>query len=99
MKVGTEQEWQAARKGLLAAEREFEEPAQRVEQQRRELPWVPVEKQYGFASLRLRVSPGGDVEHVREEFDTWASSSARRRNGCATTARRSWPRTLSRPLR
>ena len=44
MKVGTEQEWQAARKELLAAERELEKHAERVAEQRRELPWVPVEK-------------------------------------------------------
>src|SRR5204862_1592095 len=50
MTVGTEQEWQAARKELLAAERELEEHAQQVETQRRELPWVPVEKQYRFAT-------------------------------------------------
>jgi predicted dithiol-disulfide oxidoreductase (DUF899 family) len=50
MIVGTEQEWQAARKELLAAEREFEEQAQRVVKQRRELPWVPVEKEYRFAT-------------------------------------------------
>jgi predicted dithiol-disulfide oxidoreductase (DUF899 family) len=50
MKVGMEQEWQAARKELLAAERELEEHAERVEQQRRQLPWVPVEKEYRFAT-------------------------------------------------
>lgn len=50
MKVSTEQEWQSARKELLAAERELEEHAERVEQQRRELPWVPVEKEYSFAT-------------------------------------------------
>jgi predicted dithiol-disulfide oxidoreductase (DUF899 family) len=50
MKIGTEQEWQAARKELLAAERELEEHAKRVTQQRRELPWVPVEKEYTFAT-------------------------------------------------
>jgi predicted dithiol-disulfide oxidoreductase (DUF899 family) len=50
MKVGTEQDWQAARKELLAAERELEEHAGRVEEQRRELPWVPVEKDYRFAT-------------------------------------------------
>jgi len=50
MKIGTEQEWQAARKDLLAAERELEEHAERVEKQRRELPWVPVEKQYSYAT-------------------------------------------------
>jgi predicted dithiol-disulfide oxidoreductase (DUF899 family) len=50
MKVGTEQEWQAARKELLASERELEKHAKRVEQQRRELPWVPVEKEYRLAT-------------------------------------------------
>jgi predicted dithiol-disulfide oxidoreductase (DUF899 family) len=50
MKVGTEQEWQAARKELLAAERELEEHTERVEEQRHELPWVPVEKEYRFAT-------------------------------------------------
>jgi predicted dithiol-disulfide oxidoreductase (DUF899 family) len=50
MKIGTEQEWQAARKELLAAERELEAHAERVEEQRRELPWVPVEKEYRFAT-------------------------------------------------
>src|SRR5947207_12442895 len=50
MKVGTERDWQAARRELLAAERGLEEHAKHVEEQRRELPWVPVEKEYGFAS-------------------------------------------------
>jgi predicted dithiol-disulfide oxidoreductase (DUF899 family) len=50
MKIGTEQEWQAARKELLAAERELEAHAERVDEQRRELPWVPVEKEYSFAN-------------------------------------------------
>jgi predicted dithiol-disulfide oxidoreductase (DUF899 family) len=50
MKVGTEQEWQAARKELLAAERELEEHAERVDERRQELPWVPVEKEYTFAT-------------------------------------------------
>ena len=48
MKVGTEQEWQAARTQLLSAERDLEEHAKRVEEQRGELPWVPVEKDYSF---------------------------------------------------
>ena len=50
MKVSTEQEWQAARKELLAAERELEEHAEQVAEQRRKLPWVPVEKEYSFAT-------------------------------------------------
>jgi predicted dithiol-disulfide oxidoreductase (DUF899 family) len=50
MKVGTEQEWQAARKELLAGERRLEEVAAAVEEQRRALPWVPVEKEYRFGT-------------------------------------------------
>ncbi len=50
MKVGTEQEWQEARKELLAVEREFEQHAERVAEQRRALPWVPVETEYTFAT-------------------------------------------------
>ncbi len=50
MNVGTEQEWQAARKELLTAERELEEHAKRVEKQRQGLPWVRVEKEYTFAT-------------------------------------------------
>ena len=50
MKVGTEQEWQAARRELLAAERELEEHAEQVTQQRRELPWVPVDQEYRLAT-------------------------------------------------
>jgi len=50
MKVGTEVEWQAARKELLTAERELEKHAERVAEQRRELPSVPVENEYRFAT-------------------------------------------------
>ncbi len=50
MKVGTEQEWQTARKKLLSAEQELEEHAERIQEQRRELPWVPVEKEYTFGT-------------------------------------------------
>jgi predicted dithiol-disulfide oxidoreductase (DUF899 family) len=50
MNLGTEQEWQTARRELLAAERELEEHAKRVQEQRRLLPWVPVEKEYTFAT-------------------------------------------------
>jgi predicted dithiol-disulfide oxidoreductase (DUF899 family) len=50
MNLGTEAQWQDARKELLAAERELEAHTERVEEQRRQLPWVPVEKQYRFAT-------------------------------------------------
>src|SRR5215211_7584119 len=50
MKVGTEEDWQTARKELLAAEQELEDHTKRVEEQRRELPLVPVEREYRFAT-------------------------------------------------
>ena len=47
-KVGTREEWQAARDELAALETEHAELGQRVTERRRELPWVPVEKKYSF---------------------------------------------------
>jgi predicted dithiol-disulfide oxidoreductase (DUF899 family) len=48
MKVGTREEWLAARRELLAAEKEHTRRGDDLARQRRELPWVPVEKEYGF---------------------------------------------------
>src|SRR5947207_6047688 len=47
-KIGTREEWQAARDELAKLEAEQTELGQRVTEQRRQLPWVPVEKQYEF---------------------------------------------------
>ena len=47
-KTGTREEWQAARDELLAAENEHAERSEDLAKQRRELPWVPVEKEYSF---------------------------------------------------
>jgi predicted dithiol-disulfide oxidoreductase (DUF899 family) len=47
-KVGTQEEWQAARDELAKLENEYAELGQKVTEQRRELPWVPVEKEYEF---------------------------------------------------
>ena len=46
--IGTREEWQAARDELAKLEAEHAELTQRVISQRRELPWVPVEKEYVF---------------------------------------------------
>ena len=48
--VGTQEEWQAARDELLAEEKELTRRNDELAQKRRELPWVPVEKQYSFAT-------------------------------------------------
>ena len=45
---GTREEWLAARKELLAAEKEHTHRGDELAQQRRELPWVRVEKGYEF---------------------------------------------------
>src|SRR3954466_11917172 len=47
-KVGTREEWQAARDELAKLEAEPAELTQKVPEQRRQLPWVPVEKEYEF---------------------------------------------------
>ena len=47
-KVGTQDEWQAARDELLAAEKELTRRNDELARKRRELPWVPVEKEYSF---------------------------------------------------
>jgi predicted dithiol-disulfide oxidoreductase (DUF899 family) len=49
-RIGTQEEWQAARDELLAKEKELTRRNEELAQQRRELPWVPVEKDYRFES-------------------------------------------------
>jgi len=47
-KIVTNDEWLAARKGFLAKEKEFTRLRDELARQRRELPWVKVEKTYVF---------------------------------------------------
>ena len=47
-KVGTREEWQAAREELAKLEAEHAALSAKVTEKRRELPWVPVEKDYEF---------------------------------------------------
>ena len=46
--VGTREEWRAARDELSKLEAEHAALGRRVTEQRRRLPWIPVEKQYEF---------------------------------------------------
>ena len=48
VKVGTQEEWQAARAELAKLEAEHASLGQKVTERRRQLPWVPVEKEYEF---------------------------------------------------
>src|SRR5215212_2758281 len=47
-KVATQEEWQAARQELLAEEKELTRRGDELARKRRNLPWVPVEKEYSF---------------------------------------------------
>jgi len=47
-KIGTQEEWQAERDQLLVEEKELTRRGDDVARKRRELPWVPVEKDYRF---------------------------------------------------
>ena len=47
-RIGTREEWGTARDELAKLEAEHAELGQKVTEQRRQLPWVPVEKEYRF---------------------------------------------------
>src|ERR1041384_8096725 len=47
-RIGTREEWRAARNELATLEAEYGELRRRITDKRREMPWVPVEKQYEF---------------------------------------------------
>jgi predicted dithiol-disulfide oxidoreductase (DUF899 family) len=46
--VGSRDQWLSARRELLAAEKEHMRQGDQLARRRRELPWVPVEKEYAF---------------------------------------------------
>ena len=51
-RIGTQEEWQAARDELLAKEKELTRRGDELARERRELPWVRVEKDYSFETER-----------------------------------------------
>jgi predicted dithiol-disulfide oxidoreductase (DUF899 family) len=60
--VGTQEEWQAARDQLLAEEKELTRRNDELARKRRELPWVPVEEDYGFETT-------GGTKSLADLFD------------------------------
>jgi predicted dithiol-disulfide oxidoreductase (DUF899 family) len=46
--IGTREDWQAARDELAKLEADHAQRNEEIQQKRRELPWVPVEKEYEF---------------------------------------------------
>jgi predicted dithiol-disulfide oxidoreductase (DUF899 family) len=61
-KVGTREDWLAARAELLAREKEHTRIGDELAQLRRELPWVRVEKEYSFETA-------GGTRTLAELFD------------------------------
>jgi predicted dithiol-disulfide oxidoreductase (DUF899 family) len=47
-RIGTQEEWQAERDALLLEEKELTRRGDELARKRRELPWVPVERDYRF---------------------------------------------------
>jgi len=47
-RIGTQEEWKAERDALLQEEKELTRRGDELTRKRRELPWVPVEKEYRF---------------------------------------------------
>jgi predicted dithiol-disulfide oxidoreductase (DUF899 family) len=55
-KIGTREDWLAARLGLFDAERELTRRSDELARQRQELPWVRVDKEYQFETDEGRAS-------------------------------------------
>jgi len=51
-RIGTQEEWQAERDELLKEEKELTRRGDQLAAKRRELPWVPVDKDYRFETER-----------------------------------------------
>jgi predicted dithiol-disulfide oxidoreductase (DUF899 family) len=70
--IGTPDEWRAARLELLQAEKELTRRSDELAQRRRELPWVPVEKDYRFTTedgdASLRDLFGGRSQLLVQHF-------------------------------
>jgi predicted dithiol-disulfide oxidoreductase (DUF899 family) len=61
-KIGTQAEYDAAREKLLAREKELTRHNDELAEERRKLPWVPVEKEYSFETE-------GGTKTLAELFD------------------------------
>ena len=78
-RIGTQEQWQAERDELLKEEKELTRRGDELAKKRRELPWVPVEKEYRFETAGGTKTPGRAVRrplpagrlplHVRADLD------------------------------
>ncbi len=98
-KVGTREEWQAARDELAKLEAEHAERNEEIKTKRLELPWVPVEKEYEFdtedgkktlrRALRRPLTAPGLQHHVRPRLRGRAPAPDAPALGTGSTARSS----------
>jgi predicted dithiol-disulfide oxidoreductase (DUF899 family) len=66
-KVGTREEWLAARSDLLEREKELTHRSDELAQQRQQLPWVPVDQEYSFETQEGTKSLA-DLFHGRSQL-------------------------------
>ena len=67
-KVGTREEWSAARTELLQREQELGNLDEELAKQRQELPWVTVEKEY---KLLDQIPDGRDADFPLRRHDEY----------------------------
>jgi predicted dithiol-disulfide oxidoreductase (DUF899 family) len=53
-RIGTQEEWQEERAALLREEKELTRRSDELARKRRELPWVPIDKDYSFETAEGR---------------------------------------------
>src|SRR5215207_3300314 len=92
-RIGTREEWLAARKDLLEREKEVTHRNDELARERQELPWVPIEKEYTFdtdeGSKTLQELFGGRSQLLVYHFmfgptvDGWPEAGCL---GCSYTA-------------
>jgi predicted dithiol-disulfide oxidoreductase (DUF899 family) len=66
-RIGTQDEWEAERNELLKEEKELTRRGDELTRKRRELPWVPVEKDYRFET-RQGTQPLADLFDGRSQL-------------------------------
>ena len=98
-RIGTREEWQAARDELAKLEAEQAERNEEIKKKRLELPWVPVEKEYEFDTEEGKKTPRGALRrpltaprlqhHVRARLRRTAPAPAAPVSRTASTVRSS----------
>jgi predicted dithiol-disulfide oxidoreductase (DUF899 family) len=84
-RVVSQEDWLTARRQLLRKEKEFTRARDQLSAERRELPWVKVEKSYVFDTPNGKETLA-DLFEGRSQLLVYHSCSARRGNRVARAA-------------